>query len=640
MRDRLIFLWNLRQSPDRRVRYGWYPAVTVGLLMALALPWPRSVIVVAMGTMSVFYTIAAILWSVVHPRSLLPAAQTTWRWAAWLTVIGVVGFYAGALQWATGFLSFSIPAVGMLSGLLVVLPFLFLLLALYGGMGAAVAAFTARQWPERSRLVAVGANGWWLWSLAVLAVIVALLFSFQGRDTGPMQTVAALSIPLATALLCTLARNPKREPRRIAERLLQKLSRYLTFRRRWRKHKLVIDLRGAVLGLLVSALVFGLLRPLLKAPSASWLVGMIQLRNQEALGAWGSAERGDAVGMFGDLLAQSDQAILARRRQIVLIDLDTPVLRQAFAPSPPNVTPPEPRRVHSAASTPSRVQVGNPPDKPFQSEFALDAVLIRRLHALGASVVVLFPPQEFQDLRAEDKPKLSSNGTEAKGTDTKRPNTSADVHLLAEAIKKAGNVVLALPTLKSMIRTRLPTPARTQTPDVKPVASELRVAARASAGEGLFSYGSVRLPVLPQEDAQNPHSLPLTVAQIHARMSQSNAIYGFKGHFQTLIDFNNAKPDQDFLHIAASALVMPATLEKMGEEAIPTPDGQWSTLGTSIRGNIVFLDTRRSHLRETPIGALPLREVLAYATATVLAHNKGLRVSTTNGLLLTLLVGH
>ncbi|MCW3095632.1 MAG: transrane sensor domain-like protein [Chthonomonadaceae bacterium] len=661
MRDRLIFLWELfwglRLSPDRRVRGGWYLAVLTILSVVLGLPGPRTIAIALTGVFSILFSFAAVAWGIFHPRSLLPAVSAVWRWAGWLTVIAVVGIYAGAIQLATTLLSVPVPTVGVLSVLLVLLPVLFALFFLYGCLGAAVSAFTARRWPERARLTRVGANAWWLLTLGGLVAIMASPLTMGTDDTAFVLSVLApvFTIPLFTTILCALARNPDREPRRVAEHLLQRLSRYLTFRRRWRKQTLEIDLRGAMLGLLVSAAVFGLLRPVLKAPSASLLVWMIQVRNQEAQGAWSSPETMDASSFLGSGLARRDLKILARRRQIALIDLDAPVLRAAFAPAAQSAT--------STAATVSGVKSalsagaspGARPTATLQTEAALDALLIRRLHALGAAVIVLFPPQDSPPKPSDGgKPSVPAPSKQTQtqtqtlprflpGSSGKPPALStskpeqrqSDEPLLVAAVKEARNVVLALPSRDPKMRSHL----QMQLARARPFSPELIAAARAAAGEELFSYGSMRLPVLPPEDPNAPASLPLVVAQWYARLSQSDAAYGFKGRSLAPVDFSSAEPDHDFLHIDASNLVNPSTMQAMGAERIQTPDGQWRTLEECIRGRIVFLDTRVAHSRETPIGVLPVREVLAYATATVLAHEKGLRVATTRSLLLALLFG-
>ncbi|MCW3055474.1 MAG: Adenylate cyclase, class 3, partial [Chthonomonadales bacterium] len=632
MRDRLIFLWNLQHSPDRRVQYGWYLTVTAVFLLVIGLPSLRTFVTAALGGLGFFYGLVAGVWGIFHPRSLLPAVPTIWRWASWLTVLMMITLYAGLLQLAVNFLPVAMPTVGMLFITLILLPILFLVLFFHGLVGAAVCAFTGRRWPESARTTRVGANTWWLLTLGSLVAVLTSRLSFKSEEARIfyLAQVPLAVVPFCTAFLCALARDPEREPRRVGERLLQRLTRYLTYRRRWRKRTLEIDLRGAVLGRLVGAAVFGLLRPILKAPSASLLVWMIQLRNQEAQGAWPSPETDDSSGLFGDGLVQRDKEVLEKRRQIALIDLDTSVLRAAFAPAPSPATSTAPKQPEVPSTRSSKTPAARRPEIAVQSEAALDALLVRRLYGLGAAVIVLFSPQDGRTPKLDNKSTVAATDTEAK-----RRQSLKDEPLLVAAVKEAGNVVLALPTSDPGLRSRL----QVLLNEVRPASPELRGAARAVAVEELYSYGSIRLPVLPPEDPKKPFSLPLTVAQLYARVAQPNASYGFQGHSLTPVNFGNAKPTHDFLHIAASSLVTPSTIEEAGEERIVAPDGQWRKLGESVRGRIVFLDTRITHLRETPVGALPVREVLAYATATVLAHKKGLRVATTRNLLLTLMVG-
>jgi len=490
------------------------------------------------------------------------------------------------------------------------LPFLLSFLMLYGWLGATVSAFVVRRWQDRERLTGVGVTIWWLLSVAYLIAVATAYELARARETSPPDGVyhVVAPLPLLTALACWLARNPEWELRRFTERLLHRLTRYLTFRGRWRGRTLAVDLRGALLGLLVAAVVFALSRPLLKAPSASLLVWMIQVRNQEARGAWNSPRPDDLASFIGSELRKQDEDILRLRRRMVLIDLDTPVLRAAFAPST------------APSSKPPRDEFDLP---SVRSEAALQALLIQRLRTLKASVIVLTPPQE-----QPEPPSDNSAGSEtARTTEAGRERSRKDEALLIDAIRTAGNVVLAVPG-------RNPRGARAESP------FSALIGATAEAGdEQLVSYGSLRLPVLESGDQEGMKSLPISIAQLYSRRARRPGDYAFKKHRLIPVDFRNAKPGHDFLHVTASSLLIQDPADKPTANLILTPRGEWQSLEESIRGRIVFLDSPAPHFHETPVGALPAREVLAYGTATVLAHQPGLRVSTSRSLLLTLLIG-
>jgi class 3 adenylate cyclase len=624
VRDRLTFLWNLRRSSDRRVRLGWYASVVAIAVCVAGLRWPRDAALAAGAVLSAVLCVVAGIWGVFHPRAVLPVRGPIWRWAAVATVIVFLGVYARVLNDATPFLTKAVPTANLVLAILVVLPLLLGFLTLYGWLGAVVSAYLVRRHADQARLTRVGVNAWWLMSLAYLFVIgtVAQLYGFDAVSNRFLLEIPLLLVPLLTALFCLLARKPEWELRVLIERALQRLTRYLTFRRRWRGRTLSFDFRGAALGLLIAAFVAGPSRPLLKAPSTALLVGMIQVRNQEARGAWNSAAMDDDMMLgFGPSLLQHDAKILAQRRKIALVDLDTPALRAAFAPSDHLRSAP-PKDEFDVASV--------------HSEAALQALLIRRLKTLGAAVIVLTPPQERPEPPSPDSRESSAAKADLAG----RERSRRDEPLLIDAVKRAGNVVLALQG-----RSLRPDPpgeaAQNSTPgtEFQPYVALIQ-AAEAAGPEQLVSYGSVRIPALESGGKDEPTSLPLFIAQLYARVTGADAIKTGKRPTLTPVDFSNAKPDRDFLRLTASSLLTREPTDRRDKDRMcRTPDGQWRTLQAAVGGRIVFLDTPVPSLHETPVGALPAREVLAYGSATVLAGARGLRVSTLRSTLLTLFIG-
>jgi len=611
VRDRLTFFWNLRHSSNHKIQVGWHLLVLALCTVILGVPWLRNGFFGLIVILGDLLCGVAGVWGIFHPRSVLPVRRAVWRWAVGVAVLITLGGWAFASDFTTN-LAASLPTAGMLSATVIVLPFLLGLLMLYGWLGAAVSAYVARRWQDRERLTGVGVTIWWLLSVACLVAAAASYEMSPARKAADLNLVYnfVVSIPLLTALACRLARNPEWELRRFAERLLHRLTRYLTFRRRWRGRTFTVDLRGALLGFLVASVVFGLSRPLLKAPRASLLVWMIQVRNQEARGAWNSPRPDDLETWFASPLRRQDEGILTLRRKIVLIDLDTPVLRAAFAPS--------------AASS------SQPPVNEFDlpsvhSEAALQALLIRRLRSLRAAVIVLTPPQEQPEAPSESKDGQESET--AKTTQAGRERSRKDETLLTDAIRKAGNIVLALPGRSS-----------TQRRSEGPFAA-LSSAAAEAGDEGLVSYGSLRLPVLASGDDGRATSLPILIARLYARYARIQGTFAFKKNRLIPVDFRNAKPGHDFLHVTASSLLIPEQAGKPVANLILTPRGEWRSLEESIHGRVVFLDSPSPHFHETPVGSLPAREVLAYGTATVLAHQHGLRVAASRSLLLTLLIG-
>ncbi len=610
MRDRLTFLWNLKRSADRRVRLAWHLTAAALILILVGQPGLRSLCFALAVTLSLLLCLVGAVWGIFYPRAVRPARRSVWRWAAGATVVTMLAGYAGALDMTTNSLVMSLPTAGVLTLVLAILPFLFGLMLLYSWLGAAVSAYAIRKQPDRERLTGVGVTVWWLLSVAyLLAVGVSLQIAatHEATDVTFVDMLWGL-IPLLTVLACALARNPEWELRRLTERFLHSLSQFMIYRRRWRRGRVfTLDLRGGLLGLLVAVFVFGLSRPLLKAPSATLLVWMIQVRNQEARGAWNGPRQKEQVSIFGSELKTQDEGILALRRKIVLIDLDLPVLRAAFAPSTASSSQPP----KDAFDLPS-----------IHSEAALEALLIRRLRELRATAIVLIPPQEQMPSPLDSKEDIAS----AKSTEAGRQRSRQDEKLLAGAMKEAGNVFLALPKGDFL-------------DPGTPTYSALQGAAVQVGNELLASYGSIRLPVLESGGKGGRASLPIEIAQFYAVRAHLSGNYAFKRGALIPVDFRNAKPGRDFLHVPASNLLLPEKTDAPTSNLILTPRGEWQSLEESIAGRIVFLDTSAQHLRETPVGSLPARETLAYGTATVLAHDSGLRVSTRRSLLIALFIG-
>lgn len=639
MRERLKVLWNLRSSADRRVRSIWYLIVLGFYLMVLVTPTLRLTAFGLAVACSVILCGVATVWGICHPRSVLGVNRSVWRWAVGATIVGLLAGYAGALDRAGTLLSMSLPTAGVLSAIVILLPFLLGICLLYGWLGAFVSAYVVRRWSEPERLTGVGLTIWWLLSVVYLLIVWASwqLNAANEQVDFTFLDLSILIVPLLTMLACRLARNPEWELRSLAERALLRLSRYLTFRWRWERRTYQLDFRGALLGLLVALIVFGLSRPLLKAPSASLLVWMIQIRNQEARGAWSGAHLSEQTTIFGSELKKRDEGILTLRRRIVLIDLDTPVLRAAFSPS------------DARASQPPKDDFDLP---SVHSEAALQALIIRRLRALGAAVTVLIPPQEQPEPYLESTDEILT----AKVTEAGRERSRRDETLLATAMHRAANVVLATPH-----RGEDPRAARADL-------TALQEAAAYDGDERLSSYGSVRLPVLESGSRNAPPSLPILIARCYAEHQGDPEKYAFHSRSLAPVDFRNARPGHDFLHVPASTLFLRDTkkprseglflpyggiwqpdpvfgallsdpVETPPENLILTPRGEWQTLEECIHGRIVFLDSPTPRFHETPTGPLPAREVLAYGTATVLAHEQGLRVSTHNAFKITMVIG-
>ncbi len=616
MRDRLTFLWNLRTSPDMRVRFAWYFTVGMAVVLLLAFPGPRQFLLIGLGVVGSLLVMVASAWGLFHPRRVLRGVQAAARWAGWVTLLLLIAGYVGALQFATRILSFALPTTGILTILIAMLPIVFVLLFCYGCQGAAVCAFTSRRWPETDRLTRIGVNLWWLLTLVGFFLLLPLRRTGNSRLTEVALPGLLGLLPLLTVALCALVRKPEWEPRRIAERLLQRLSRYLTVRGHWRGKSFVLDMRAATLGLLVAVFTFSALRPALQAPGVALLIWMEQLRNQEAQGAWGLEDDRATTAIFSNYLATHDHSILEQRRHIALLDLDSSLRRTILAPP-------------SAASTSGSANPRTP-----RSENAINALLIRRMHALGATVIVLTPLETQMEMLPNG---LKFDASVDKNITTKQTadaaelkRSSADMPLLIAAIKETGHVVIALPTLVSFTGFERESLNMSVLPD-----DPLEKAAHDAAEEKLFSYGSVRLPVLPGKGK----SLPVVAAHLYATVTHTALPAGSHRPSQIPIDFRNAKPDSDFLHIPASSLLTPASPEAAGAELIATPAGKWQTLRESVKGKIVFLDVLRPRPRETPVGTLPTRELLAYATATVLSDERGRRVTTLHHLFLTLLLG-
>lgn len=639
----LAAIWDLRRHPRRRVRI----ALWVGLLcvagLLLAPGWFRLPLLYAWYGVNGGLALISAAWGAAHPRAVLRHGRVTLRWAFWLTLILAPFFYSlYSAQMTEQGVSLSLLYIAL--GTLALFGGFFLTYCLIGLLGQCVAAFVSRELPEGDdRPTREGLAAWWL---CIAGGFLGLALSNLFLTLRPINVFIGLTLglPLYTLMVCTLARTPTADPETRLRALLGRISRQLSLSRL--RPGRIVDLRGAALGLFWALIVLVLSEGgLLTLPQGVGLITLVQLYNIEpGLSFW---------------LDPEENAVQTQRERIILLNFDSEARRKALTEQPGGKE---------------------------QSEAAIQAALIDKLKSWGAACVVLpFPPWEGKDNGDFRTP----DAAEPTLKDAQRSH--ADLPLLIKAMRKAGNVVLAVPThytLDPKFPGDLPQDERSLFPDAKGIGGPVRGVGLAD----LDGFGTPQLPAIrvgkdwtgvisPRSYPAAPISIAALVEgvapTVHLDPKRPSEVEIAETRLpmvilgQVLVDFHSDQYGQDFRHIDVSSVlnsklqyVRPPTRpvlsllgrrrrilqtkkKTQGNQSAQDNQGAragWTSPARFFRGKIVVLDTLTPQVRDTPVGVKPLLEVLAYAAATLLAGHAPHPVSpfffVPTVLLLGMLAGH
>jgi adenylate cyclase len=572
----------------------------------------------------------AALWGVFHPRGVLAARDAAYRWAFWLTLLGILALASGleaglaALERA-GILP--VPSSSVLIVLsLALCPIAYLLCVGLGLVGGAIGLLAGRDRLAPDRAAQVGTGSGWLATLAA-ALLLSLLALWQELPRDRLAAAALgliAGIPFFTIWLCLMAQQPGGDPQQLATRVVDGLADRLVWRPTLAGRRRVIDMRGAALGATAAALAIGLAPALLAPLQYRVLASLLQFRNALHL------SRSEAGG-GGD------------RDRIVLLAMD-----------------PETRR----AALVSR------------SEAAIQAAAIRRLAAWGTTRIILPLPllsADWAEPRPLDRPAVS-DAPEPSAASVAR--TLRDLPVLAAAMRAAGTVLLAVPGRpgeQMLARGRFelgaaaaPSPPPGLPPELRAAIRQLSAPARETGSPNLDLFDGIRLPVVAtnwqarRRETDVYRFPPAPILLLAAARGRPPVVRSLPGPAdsveiagtrlpeirpgEVLVDFHGMGPGRAFPSLAYSSVLHdePLSLQptaRLGLDAGVSREQHLVRPEEYFRGKMVFLDGLERPERETPLGAMPRGEVLAQATATLLAGRSVRRPGPLPAILWTLLFG-
>ncbi|MCC6443600.1 MAG: hypothetical protein IT210_09130 [Armatimonadetes bacterium] len=580
-------IWNLRRSKSRAVRAVWWLALAGLAARFLPFAFYEVGIPFAWMTFNIALLAVSAVWGLLHPRSLFAGREPGLKWAFWLALLSALAALSSTdtlMAQEADLQAIPLSALFLVVTLLL-LPMAFLLLLSVSWLGAAVCAFSGRKGGDEERLARLGTGVWWL-SLLLSSLTARAAYKM---GAAPLSVIAlVLSAPaLAWAfgkLMCVPALDPQRRLRQI----LARITRRLVWRWRRKGGVRVIDLRGAVLGLLAAGMALGAggSHLLVTAQSAA-LVSLMRARS------------GPLLMVFNP---NGPQTISARRGRIVILEMDASTRHDALS-----------RR----------------------SEAAVQAAVIRKLTAWNAASVALPVPflypknQEMWHARMMGGLDIPLPGPEDISRNTR------DAALLADAMRSAGNVLLTLPSEAPGYFQA----AKAEDPALRSFRRLQKAALRVASAE-LPSFETVKLPAIPAESRPHP-SLPAVLCQSARIASKGKAVPAIPpgdapqaAPGKILVSFLSVQPGRDFVTLPYNSVLSGAALYQpetpiapirrielyRGDALAPVGiKGRWIPPEAFFKGKIVFLDSLTPYSRLTPVGAVSQSEVMANAVATLLA---------------------
>lgn len=506
-------------------------------------------------------------YGVFHLRSVTPALGLSAAWSLGLGAVLAVGAFSYVETFVGEYFGFKVPAgmvfIGVLASFIVLSPTL-----LFGGFAGAAAGAWLGPGEDRAPRARTGAVTWYL-------IATTLLLGTLRLPTDAIEPQAALLLggPVLTLTTVSVLRRRGLEPGQIAALVLRLLSSRLIWRFERRGRKRRLDFRGAALGLLAGglALLVGASEVLVPVQSLV-LVSLIRARNEPMLG-----ER--------TFVQMASREARRQRRGIVLLRFD-PATRRSLA---------------------------------TRSEIEIQLAAIRKLRRWGARTIVL--PAPVLDLDRLDP--FATEGPVPQLSDAQR--NRRDLPKLENLLRRAPNVVLGLPERQEAFVRKdfdFHEEERSRSDELLRLAR----AARHTGQSGVAFFGAARLPAIPTTWEGEPPLALIAAAAIRRAKPLLARDSGGKVRFldrefqevapgKVLIDFLASRPEAEFPSVTYGELHRGEPVYDTSDLRAPT----WVEPRKYFADKIVFLDTLSPLRRDTPIGTMPLQEVVAGATATLLA---------------------
>jgi class 3 adenylate cyclase len=591
-----------RRSPNLRVRAVWWVCFFGLLTLGWSFPGTRALVDGLWTMANSFYVLAAVCWSLFHPRHILRGREVSLRWSVLLTLLAALVMFSQLYsliqsegrQFQEG--ANNIAAIIVVATVLAA-PLLFLLILGVGILGAMVGAFAMRRSANPRQATGTAINIWYS------GLMFSALWASVDQHHSDPRHLFTYGLPLLTVAWCRVSEGRDALVKRTRARLTRWLEAALVLRWNLRGRRRRLDLRGGALGLLAAAAMLAAPTVLIAPLKTLALVTLMQAR---------------AASLSRlHLPTLRTMAKLGNRDEIVILTLD-PETRY--------------RILHD------------------RSEAAIQAEMIDRLSRWGAGALVLPAPlvHDAQYHGSDDQAAPSAAATQ---------RCRRDLRHLAETVHQHPNVIVTLPP----DRHHLFDDTGNDEDNGKAAAADdalqtlYRVAHLALADLPLSTV--VHLPIVPA------HMTPGALVPVPVELSQ-RARNGKSAALQhqvqpldlsvlvgsplpqitpegVLVNFLGDGPRYDFKHLSYNTLLQGEMVDATSpDQAEQLGEGRWVKPEEYFRRRqTVFLDSVVHPLRMTPLGVMSQSEELAYATATLLSGQSIRPIPAISLVLITLFTG-
>jgi len=583
MSSLLARFWSLRQSPNSTERLVWW-LVVIGGPLAILVPavFQVPLFLAAWYMLALLLCIVPVVWGFYHRQALWEAVPQARNWAAGLGLLNTLVLYSAMQQ--SGEWDF----MELLQALLLPLAFTaaFLVAFALQLVGACVGIMSGTGLTDLGAAARRGTHAWGLGAL-FLAFLPGL--EFEG-----FKLFLKASVPIATLVLCLLARTPELNPHGILKRWVHWLERRLILR--WDRDRTVMffDFRGAALGALAGVMavlmsVTGVFLPI----QLQTLAPLIRLRN--------SSETFKNLG--------SDARSTANAQKFIFLEFD--------------------------ASTRSAMLTD-------QSETALQAAAIRRLSQLEVAAIILPMPLLDPAWLAPRRTGSMSGDYEApQPAEGDYERAKADLPALVAAMNASGKVIVAAH-------------GGTVGSDAEAVLAAAYATGDATlAGYRVRQREVQRIKTIPTVWLATPPLPLLLAAELDpARWRLPPATAGEPVHYpvpgadeSVIISFQSTARDQVFPRTTYSSLLQRDTntiyvIPPLGLDGdFPKDRGSWLRPPASFKDKVIFLDSIAWNDQPTPIGEMRMLELQAHATLTLTNHTAIKKAGLPLDILITILFG-
>ena len=590
IRSKLNWLWSQRKHPQKRVRLLWRVIFMLTIALTLFSPPCRRVVFAVWALANGALFVLSTGWGIGNLRKVLKGAQTAFRWAFCLTFLVSLILLEGFDQIVAQITNQTIDLLifnTIVLILLVLIPLLIATLVVLGIQGAMMVGFIYRReefskeriagaisthWIAVLTLTLVGAV-WHDWIGTLFPVKFPLLVVGEGGSPN-LASFLIVGVPWLSIGGYYLLHEYLIGATSTHRKLWKTLSARLVMKRFVRGKERTVDLRGATLGATAAGVVLLMSAlHLLTSFQSATLAGYLRLR------------------------AGLPRPIPFHNSAVVILEMDFASHRRAMT------------------------QV---------SETALQAEVIRKLKQYGVKRIVLpCPLVSMQDLsRAQKRTTLPPTQEDIR-------RTQRDTPLLAQAIKEAGNVVLAVdgddPTFEEL---------------------PLRSSAIAVIQSRTPTFGAGRLPRIVARWSKEPPAPILLYAALkgvppsYQSVDSRSDVERVNGEIVPLIERNTILVDfESFLW--RRKLPRQSYTDVLNGEAMPdlfqVVEGggarHWLPPPEFYRDKIVFLDSLDRPEQETYIGIISCMEALARTTNSLMHHTLIERFPPLSWVLITVFLG-